>query len=68
MINNFSCINIASKDSKRLISFYKEILGIPVLHEDVSEYDGVGFRIMLQIARYNIFRNCLNLVCNVRRL
>ena len=43
MINNFSCINMASKDSKRLVSFYKDILGIPVLYEDVSQYDGVGF-------------------------
>ena len=43
MINSFSCINIASKDPKRLVSFYKEILGVPVMYEDVSESDGVGF-------------------------
>ena len=43
MIKDFSCINISSKDPKKLVSFYKDILGIPVLYEDVSEYDGVGF-------------------------
>jgi len=43
MIKNFSCINISSKDSKRLVSFYKDILNIPILYKDVSEYDGVGF-------------------------
>ena len=43
MIKDFSCINISSRDPKKLISFYKDILGIPVLYEDVSEYDGVGF-------------------------
>jgi len=43
MIKDFSCINVSSKDPKRLVSFYKDILGIPILYEDVSEYDGVGF-------------------------
>ena len=43
MIKSFSCVNIASRDPKGLVSFYKDILGIPVLYEDVSEYDGVGF-------------------------
>ena len=43
MINKFSCINISSKDPKRLVLFYRDILDIPVLYEDVGEYDGVGF-------------------------
>ena len=46
MITKFSGINIASKNPKRLILFYKEILGIPVIREDVSEYDGVLFGFM----------------------
>jgi len=43
MVKNFSCINISSKDPKRLVLFYKDILGIPILYADVGEYDGVGF-------------------------
>ncbi len=43
MIINFSGINISSKDPKRLVLFYKDILGIPVIRKDVSEYDGVLF-------------------------
>jgi len=43
MITKFTGINISSKDPKRLVSFYKDILGIPVISEDVSEYDGVAF-------------------------
>jgi catechol 2,3-dioxygenase-like lactoylglutathione lyase family enzyme len=43
MIKYFTGINISSKDPKRLILFYKDILGIPVLDKGISEYDGVAF-------------------------
>ena len=43
MIKKFSGINITSKIPKELVSFYKDILEIPVIREDVSEYDGVLF-------------------------
>ena len=43
MIKNFSGINISSKDPKKLILFYKDILGIPVIDKGLSEYDGVAF-------------------------
>jgi len=43
VVKSFSGINISSKDPKKLVSFYEDILGIPVLYKDVSEYDGVGF-------------------------
>ena len=42
MINSFSGMNISSKDPKRLVLFYKETLGIPVLEDDAN-YDGVVF-------------------------
>ena len=43
MIKEFGGINIASKNPKELVSFYKDILGIPVIRYDISEYDGVLF-------------------------
>jgi len=42
MINSFSGMNISSEDPKRLVLFYKETLGIPVLEDDAN-YDGVVF-------------------------
>ena len=43
MIKNFSGVNISSKEPERLVSFYKDILGIPIISEEISEYDGVAF-------------------------
>ena len=43
MVKNFNGINISSQNPKRLILFYKDILGIPVIDEGLSEYDGVAF-------------------------
>ena len=42
MITRFSGINISSKNPKRLVEFYKDILKIPVLEDDPN-YDGVTF-------------------------
>ena len=42
MINMFRGFNITSKDPKKLVLFYKEILGIPILGDD-ENYDGVEF-------------------------
>jgi len=42
MIRKFSGMNISSKDPKRLVLFYSEVLGIPVLEDDPN-YDGVVF-------------------------
>lgn len=42
MINSFRGINISSKDPKRLVSFYKKVLEIPILEDD-ENYDGVVF-------------------------
>ena len=43
MIKKFCGINISSKDPKRLILFYKDILSIPIIDKGISEYDGVAF-------------------------
>ena len=42
MIKDFRGMNISSKDTKRLVLFYSEILGIPILGDDPN-YDGVEF-------------------------
>lgn len=41
MITKFQCINLSSKDSKSLVEFYNEKLGIPILEFDEA-YDGVA--------------------------
>ena len=45
MINAYVCINISSKDVKRLVDFYNGILGIPLVFEGYGDYDGaqLGF-------------------------
>jgi len=43
MVKSFVGINISSKDPKRLILFYKDTLGIPIMDKGISEYDGVAF-------------------------
>lgn len=43
MIKNFTGINISSKDPQKLITFYRDMLGVPVLEQGISEYDGVAF-------------------------
>ena len=40
MIKNFKGMNITSKNPKRLVEFYRDILGIPVIEDDPN-YDGV---------------------------
>jgi predicted enzyme related to lactoylglutathione lyase len=40
MIKGFRGMNISSKDPKRLVEFYNEVLGIPILEND-ENYDGV---------------------------
>jgi len=40
MIKGFKGINISSKNPKRLVEFYSDILGIPILEED-ENFDGV---------------------------
>lgn len=42
MITSFRGFNISSKDPKRLVLFYRDILGIPVMEDD-ENYDGVVF-------------------------
>lgn len=42
MINSFRGMNITSKNPKKLVLFYKEIIGIPVLGDD-ENYDGAEF-------------------------
>ena len=42
MITCFRGFNISSKDPQRLVLFYRDILGIPVLENDDS-FDGVVF-------------------------
>ena len=42
MIKKFSGMNISSKDPKKLVLFYSETLGIPILEDDAN-YDGVSF-------------------------
>ncbi len=42
MITKFRGINISSKDPKRLVLFYRDILGLKVLGDD-PHYDGVTF-------------------------
>jgi uncharacterized glyoxalase superfamily protein PhnB len=42
MIKKFSGMNISSKNPKKLVQFYNETLGIPILEND-ENYDGVVF-------------------------
>lgn len=42
MINSFSCTNIFSNNSNRLIDFYHEKLEIPILNVIVDDSDGVN--------------------------
>jgi catechol 2,3-dioxygenase-like lactoylglutathione lyase family enzyme len=46
MIKDFGGINITSKNPKQLVTFYRDILGIPVIRTDIGEYDGVLFGFM----------------------
>jgi len=55
MIKIFSGINISSKDPKRLVLFYKDILGIPVITKGITEYDGVGFGFVENAPIFNIW-------------
>lgn len=41
MIKEYLCINLSSKDVKKLVDFYHDILGIPVVFEGYGDYDGV---------------------------
>lgn len=41
MITKYHCLNISSKDSEKLVKFYNEKLGIPILEFD-KNYDGVS--------------------------
>ena len=43
MVKNFTGINLSSKNPERLILFYKDVLGVPVIEKGISEYDGVSF-------------------------
>jgi predicted enzyme related to lactoylglutathione lyase len=43
MINGFYCTNIFSSNAKALITFYRDVLEIPVQKTDVDEYNGVYF-------------------------
>ncbi|MFP4697764.1 MAG: VOC family protein [Eubacteriales bacterium] len=45
MIKGFLGINISSKDPKKLVEFYKELLGVPVQFDGYGDYDGaqLGF-------------------------
>lgn len=45
MIKEFICINISTKDTVKLVNFYKEKLGVPILSEGYGNYDGatLGF-------------------------
>jgi catechol 2,3-dioxygenase-like lactoylglutathione lyase family enzyme len=41
MIKKFKCINISSRNPKKLVEFYNEKLGVPILEFD-ENYDGVS--------------------------
>lgn len=41
MVNGFLCTNIFTANAKELITFYSEILEIPVLRTDDDAYNGV---------------------------
>jgi len=43
MIIGFSCTNIFSSNAKELITFYRDVLEIPVQKTDVDDYNGVYF-------------------------
>lgn len=45
MITSFYCVNISSADPERLVRFYNEQLGVPILHKDGEGFDGteLGF-------------------------
>lgn len=45
MIIGFHCVNISSSDPERLVRFYNEQLGVPILLKDEEGYDGaeLGF-------------------------
>jgi len=43
MINGFYCTNIFSSNAKELITFYRDVLEIPVQKTDVDNYNGVYF-------------------------
>ncbi|MCL2065496.1 MAG: hypothetical protein FWG98_14145 [Candidatus Cloacimonetes bacterium] len=42
MITKFRGMNISSKDPKRLVLFYQDIMGLNILDNDLN-YDGVTF-------------------------
>ncbi|NLK94458.1 MAG: VOC family protein [Clostridiales bacterium] len=43
MIRSFGGINLATKDVKSLVHFYKDILEMPIINEGYGNYDGVQF-------------------------
>ncbi|SET33461.1 Glyoxalase-like domain-containing protein [Natronincola peptidivorans] len=45
MIKRFECINIYTENTKRLVEFYNDKLGIPIVFEGFGNYDGakIGF-------------------------
>ncbi|MDL2276523.1 VOC family protein [Breznakia sp. OttesenSCG-928-G09] len=45
MIKKLQCINISTLDTKRLVMFYHETLGLPIVFEGYGNYDGatLGF-------------------------
>ena len=45
MISRFGGINLAAKDVKGLVHFYKDILELPIVNEGYGDYDGVQFGI-----------------------
>ncbi|TYQ15273.1 UNVERIFIED_CONTAM: hypothetical protein Cloal_1707 [Acetivibrio alkalicellulosi] len=45
MLNSLLCINISSSNTKKLVEFYTNILGVPIQFEGYGDYDGaqIGF-------------------------
>lgn len=43
MIKSFYCTNIFSVNAKELITFYRDVLEIPIQKTDVYDYNGVYF-------------------------
>jgi predicted enzyme related to lactoylglutathione lyase len=43
MIKGFYCTNIFSSNAKELITFYRDVLELPVQKTDVDDYNGVYF-------------------------
>jgi hypothetical protein len=41
MITKFYGVNISSQNPERLVKFYNEKLGVPILRKDENGYDGV---------------------------